>query len=170
MNRRRWIIIVACCLLVIAVAVTVFLVNRKRSFDWTMQGYWVSADGTVREKVKLTVSGSVSKAKKGEDPRLWLEYNLPEGPYTTWPDSDGLASCVQRLLGVSYYGVRSLDADERMKYGVMASHAIDLEEEYLILFWENNTDEYLVAATNPDVDPTDILKHFELFMQVFAFD
>ncbi len=48
--------------------------------------------------------------------------------------------------------------------------ALDPAKEYLIIQWDDNSGEYLVASRDPDVTSEEILEYFQGFIEWYAYD
>ena len=126
-----------------------------------MEGFLVLADGTVKDNVPITISGTI---QNGEDNDiLLLDIITPEDfrYYYGMPEPDGYISTSRQKGSISYYYFGSYCFDRKFNDTRMATFALDAEKGFFLSFCDDGTGQYLVAATDPDVTAEEILEYFK---------
>lgn len=139
-----------------------------------LEGCVVDAAGNVKDQQKnnvhITISGTRTDHAEGYD-ELELDITF----------SDNYRYVIGHLPTVSYSSDREyilLDYDVCMGIGYdgittenrAVMFAMCTEREYLILEWQGDEDEYLVASADPDTTPTEIMAYFREYLEEFSFN
>jgi len=164
MRRKRFVVLAAiiCCGLMIIALISF---NRDQTRTWDMEAYWISKDGTCGEVVPFTVKVSFRESEEDEVDKIAIQYQFPEGDnYLSPSDSeDSLADALEYKQD-EIYGRYGFSYGISQNAPVSHWYAVDLEKEYIVFQWGDNTDSYLFASTNPETEPTDILTHFVTYI------
>lgn len=169
--QTLWIAAAICCFVVIAAVLSAFLVVRKQHFSWNMQGVWVTADGLADDTVPFSAEGYVIDRPEDESDQVNMDYYFPGGsPYGSVSGTTGNVSYTQQFYNVDYFGCVAFSYDLSNEEMILVRYALDLDREYILLQWDDGSGRYLVAATDPDAEPTDIVAYFKEFVEGNPFD
>ena len=177
MSKKKWIVlgvIAAISIVLIGAAVWVhFLPYRTNKIDWDMHGYLVTADGEVKEELELSVKGKVRDYKDREETdQLKLNFALPDSvpSQLRWADNQKcFLSDFQRSFDTPYYACYAFAYPVPIGKDLCV-FALDPVQKYVIIKWVDESGQLLVASSNPAVSAQEILKHFQTFLDFYAFD
>ena len=167
MSKRTLNILIASAigLMFVAAVLIVFLPNGGKRFGWDLQGYWVTADGTVRGQESFSISGSVKDQPDQLYDHVKMQYTFPSSQKFSFSSDTGVLSYARIAYGVSYYGGASLSFSSDKNAYIPSIYAIDLDKGYVLLNFDDGSGLYFVAASDPNVEPSDILEHFSAIIQ-----
>ncbi len=139
------------------------------SVAWEMTGFVVKKDGTLVDTFPMAVNGSI--LQELEESYLRLNIALPNQfryQFATVDDGTG-DICMQdyRAQWPNDFVTNSYTYDKILNDLAFASWAVNTDKEYFIAYWDDAFGQYLVATTNPDVTPADIMAHFEHFVECY---
>ena len=182
MHKRAIIFLVLFALLIAAIPAYHFLIlpNLPNRIDWTMYGIVVDSAGNQYNYVQyfldeFTVTGTIDDIDFNRA-ELKLRIVLPETfqyRFETEQDPDRFTeypSYNRAYTGESYYVIHSYSYDRRENQSVMTAIGLCREKEYMIFNWDDGKDLYLVASTDPDTTPTEILEYFLQFREIYQID
>ena len=146
-------------------------IDKLQKIDWTMTGTIVSGSGEVISPCNLSLSGQLALGKNRQD-QLNLDIRFPK-PFAYWYESSAVYTSQSRKYFNTPYPVfthyaYNRDADKPAEEPVFSVFAVCPEREYVIFHWEDGKDQYLVASTDPNVPPQEILSYFEAFTEKFV--
>lgn len=127
---------------------------------WEMEGLFVQADGMIKERIPMTISGTIHN---GEDKdSLLLDITTPEDfrYMCSIPEPDGYVSFSRQNGKIPYYYFSSYCYDKLHDEPRFGTFAIDVEKGFFFADWNDGSGCYLVAATDPDVTAEEILAYF----------
>jgi hypothetical protein len=142
-------------------------------FNLVLVGQVVDVNGNItnhyRKTIDISIRGTRTDNAEGYD-ELELEFTF----------SDNYRYMIPQISTVSFSSDSRyipLDYDVCMGYGydkvenapAAVMFALDAEREYLILEWEADEGEYLVASSDPDTTPAEILEHFREYLEKFSY-
>jgi hypothetical protein len=140
--------------------------------DYQMYGVWVNPHSTGEKEVEFSVKGRVLKTKDGayldvdfampEDFPVRLEgYNYDNGFKDVFYVMD-----IDQLPGYPYYwGPLMFVYGNEKNSPVGLNIALSTDMGYFILMFEEDPERCLVASTDPETDPQEILSYFDKFIQ-----
>ena len=139
------------------------------SVAWEMTGFVVKKDGTLVDTFPMAVNGTILEEQDAS--YLRLNVALPNHfryQFATADDGDG-DICMQdyRAHWPNDFVTNSYTYDKTRNDLALASWAVNTDKEYFIAYWDDAFGQYLVATTNPDVTPADIMAHFEHFVECY---
>lgn len=137
--------------------------------DWTMYGYMVSPGEEPISTTDLSVSGTVTYGETGTDV-LELDIAFPQTARYRYDGPTAYYSQSRDIWGLGYFVCASYSYDSSANASVFSCFAVSLDKEYVIFNWEDGQDLYLVASTDPETDPHDILAYFQIFREKYAVD
>ena len=137
--------------------------------NWSLDGTWISADGTASSTASGSIFGTVQLGDTGED-TLDLNITFTEGCNYQYINPTSYSSESRKYLKVPYCVCPLYSYSKGKNDSVFSYIGISLDKEYVIFHWEDKEDLYLVASTDPDTDPKDILSYFEVFVQTYPRD
>lgn len=137
--------------------------------DWTMYGYMVSPGEEPISTTDLSVSGTVTYGETGTDV-LKLDIAFPQTARYRYDGPTAYYSQSRDIWGLGYFVCASYSYDSSANASVFSCFAVSLDKEYVIFNWEDGQDLYLVASTDPETDPHDILAYFQIFREKYAVD
>lgn len=140
--------------------------------DWTMYGHVITPDGTVHSTTVFSISGSYTRKIDDYD-TLKLKICFPE-TFRYQLDQPGdpfkeFISQSHKVWGLAYFTNAGFAYDSATHSSLPIVYALDPEFEYAIFDLDDGSDMYLVASTDPDTDPTKILRYFTLFRNEYSF-
>lgn len=167
MSKRTLNILIASTivLMFVAAVLIVFQPEGGKRFGWDLQGYWVTADGTVRGQESFSISGSVKDQPDQLYDHVKMKYTFPGSQKFSFSSDTGVFSYARIVYGVSYYGGASLSFSSDKNAFISSIYAIDLDKGYVLLNFDDGSGLYFVAATDPNVEPSEILEHFSAVIQ-----
>lgn len=138
---------------------------KMQDIDWELYGAWISENGQVGEPVSFSISGKIPAEDAPEREPLETEFSI------TWPEdfpymdnenslfsanscADTENSAIRRIMcyGFSYVSTSNQSVSE--------AFALCPEKEWVIFSWGNQEGVYLVASTDPNTDPAEILEFY----------
>ena len=137
--------------------------------DWNMTAFLVKEDGTVAKTFDITVSGTIEKEEAANYVKLDIE--LPKDfRYSFAKTEDRGDVCVDgRAYQPGDFVTNGYTYDKVTNAPTAVSWAVNTEKEYFTAYWGEGFGQYLVAATDPDVTPGEIMEHFEKFGEEYLF-
>lgn len=142
------------------------------TFCWNLYGTWITTDGTMEGTMDFPLSGIVIERHGQSWDHLRLDYYFPDDfRYHCKPNANSYnasASFFREEEG--YFAVATVCFDRKVNWSTEMRYAIDLDEEYFIIQWQDDPwcpeapDLFLVASTDPDVDPASIMEHFKRYI------
>ena len=140
-----------------------------KSFDWDLHGVWITADGMTGEELDFTASGTVTVRLEEKWDHVKIQYGFPEAfnylcNFNNDPDYYDVSG-LRAVYDVDYFGATCFSYDRVEDELITQRYALDLVKEYFVIQWSSDPNLYLVASTDPDVDPSSIMEHFELFIE-----
>lgn len=145
---------------------TAIATGTHNTLNWQFHGTWISADGTISQTASGSISGTVHLGETGED-LLDLNITFTEDCNYQYTNPTSYSSESRKYLRVPYCVCPSYSYNADRNDSVFSYIGIGLDKEYVIFHWEDKKDLYLVASTDPDTDPKDILSYFEVFVQTY---
>ena len=145
---------------------TTTVATGTHALNWQFRGTWISADGTTSSAAAGSISGTVQLGDTGED-TLDLNITFTEGCNYQYTNPTSYSSESRKYLKVPYCVCPYYSYSKDKNDSVFSYIGISLDKEYVIFHWEDQKDLYLVASTDPDTDPKDILSYFEVFVQTY---
>lgn len=134
--------------------------------DWSLHGAWITAAGEVQKAVDFRISGQVDMEASGED-SMTLDISFPDTFPYSYTEKTEFVSQSRKYLGLSYC-VSSAFSFRRYSGDPVSSHFVLCpEKEYVLFYWEAQPDRFLVASTDPDTNPQEILTYFDAFTEKF---
>ena len=131
------------------------------SLDWAMTAYQITPEGEVAESFPITIKGDIWEDDSGRC--LGLEMNWGDSFRYQYEVSDSpgydvsLNHPTDRAMDFCA-AAYTYDRDDNCPAFCYYSVAPDME--YFIGYWGEEFGYYLVAATDPNVEPADILAYF----------
>ncbi len=139
------------------------------SVAWEMTGFLVKKDGTLVDTFPMAVNGTISEEQT--ESYLRLNVALPNSFRYSFAEADDSNGdiCVQdyRVQWPGDFVTNCYTYDKILNEPAMTAWAVNTEKEYFIAYWEDAFGQYLVATTNPDVTPAEIMEHFENFVECY---
>ena len=154
--------------------------TEKHSFDWTMYGIVVDSVGNPVNYAHyyledFSVSCTIDP-QKDNSAEMTLRIVLPESfqymfEKASEPDATTeYYSNNRKFTDEPYYVMHSYSYDRRANESVFTNIGLCTQKEYMIFNWEDGEDLYLVASTDPNTEPNDILQYFRIFREMYAID
>ena len=167
-NRRLLATIIFVLLIAVLLIVILFIVNKTTRIEYYMNAALVNSDGAVIDTFALTIDGTVRE--KESSCYLDLAFNLPEDFRYSFDNADPNGYiCIEHLAFTPGDFVTCGYTDDRLEVGsAWTVWAINTEKEYFVAYWGEDFGQFLVASTNPDVNPSDILDHFQEFLNLYG--
>lgn len=174
MHKKSWIIACAAglaCIFVMGTLAYLFdWIPRTKNVELTMYAYELTQDGTVRERFTLTVEGKHNNYRHRTD-TLDAEIKALDSNFFTFSQFSN-SPYLQRQdfyekLGVFVSFTFGSYRDESQAF---YAFVLDIEEGCMILRKERNGDDSnqyrpcIVASTDPNMTPQEILEHFDWFL------
>ena len=136
--------------------------------DWNMTAFLVKEDGTVTKTFSIAVSGTIEKEESAS--YLKLDIELPKDfRYSFARAGKNGNICAGRAYHSGDFVTNGYTYDKVANAPAAASWAVNTEKEYFIAYWGEDFGRYLVAATDPDITPEEIMEHFEKFGEEYLF-
>lgn len=166
---RSAIVIVCLALVGCVVWAIMGLFVKTTRVDWTMHGTWITAAGEPGETVEFSVKGKVKDYSEKDD-TLNLDIAFPDSfPYRDNTRDFTDISMIWRYWDVPYFACRGYSYDVQANAGTIRCYALSLEEEYMIFCWPDS-DRLMVASTDPETDPQEIMEYFKVFLEMYVHD
>lgn len=176
------IFLIILAIMLISIPVYAFLIwpNLGNTVDWTMHGVVVNSQGEVNQYTEyqvgqFTVSGSIHD-EADKTATMKLRIIMTENFRYMFDNADQPGdrteyhSMNRKYTDEPYYVFSHFIYDRFANESTIAYMGLDLEKEFMIFSWDDDKDLYLVASTDPDTDPRDILAYFEAFRVSYASD
>lgn len=135
------------------------------SVDWKMTASVIQPDGTVVETYPMTANGTIEEEAPFIYPKLDIKL---EGDFRfvfkiAEPDGDISTNGLAQWPGD--YTTNGSCYDKTVNKPAPVAWAVNTQKEYFIAWFGEEYGMYVVAATDPAVQPDEILAHFELFVE-----
>ena len=177
MQKRSMFFLIILSALLISIPIYAFLIwpNLGNTVDWTMHGVVVNSQGEVNKYTEyqvgqFTVSGSIhDEADKIATMKLRIimtenfRYMFDNAGHPN--DRTKYISMNRKYTDEPYYVFSHFTYDRFANESTFAYMALDQEKEFMIFNWDDDKDLYLVASTDPDTDPNEILAYFQKFIE-----
>lgn len=138
--------------------------HEEISYD--LYGAWITAAGEVQKAVDFRISGQVDMEASGED-SMTLDISFPDTFPYSYTEKTEFVSQSRKYLGLPYC-VSSAFSFRRYSGDPVSSHFVLCpEKEYVLFYWEAQPDRFLVASTDPDTNPQEILTYFDAFTEKY---
>lgn len=134
--------------------------------NWTLYGIWITPFGRTGTETELSVSGKVTLGEDGED-IMELSIIFPDEFDYAYTNPTTYTSQSRKYTKLPYC-VSMVFSYAKWQNDIFFSYfALCPEKEYMIFRWDETPDRYLVASTNPDADPQEILEYFQGFIEYY---
>lgn len=158
---RKYLIPILSLLLIFA-AIAI-LVTRPVTVDWGMTAYLIAPDGTVESSIPITIDGKIQETNGRKF--FTINYGVPEKFRYRFSTAGGAGDPEVQIKGLTGNDpgdtlVRGNAYDCIENIGVDCYYVYNVDLGYFMATWDNGDGSYLVAATNPDVKPVDLIAHF----------
>lgn len=139
--------------------------SNQAEINWDLYGVWVSKDGTVGDKVDLSLSGTLDTSQKsGADIQI-AEFSIQ------WPEGFRYGDIISQehsVLthsnesgdGAAYYQCSGASYDSLTNKSVPETFFLFLTEQFVVFEWYGQSGTYLVASTDPNADAQALLAYF----------
>ena len=145
------------------------------TLDWQMHGTVLASDGTVLEKVAFTVTGEFWEEEAYDCALFDINIDFPESFEIDCRKSKN----VMNIFDFSDFGLDHYVCLKRTQYKNTVidgkypcveptEYGVDVENEYLIFRWDDGSGRYLVASTDPTVDPAEIFSRFSHYAAYYS--
>lgn len=154
-----------CTMLLVSIIFAFHVVNRDQ-IDWSMQAAVISLDGQIVETFSISVFGEIEKDPQERD-TLRLNIRLPEDFNYMLPEEPTIFySAAETVVSVPYYICGGTYCLERASGDTaLVELALSEQQEFMILYFPETPDTFLVASTNHNVKPEEILTYFDFFVK-----
>ena len=136
----------------------------KIELSWDMNGIFVKDDGT-EEIIHISLNGSILDTENDSDP-LDINITFPNDFRYMFTKPSGDFSSLNQMHNYLPHLIffSSYVYDKPSNSPVMTYFGLDLEQECMIVLFENAPHCYLVASQNPGAASPQLLTHFEDFI------
>lgn len=144
-----------------------------QNIDLNLTGMVVDADGNIKnhlqKNVNVTIQGTRTDNAEGYD-ELELDIAFSDNyRYVIGHLPTISASSDSKYILLDYDVCYGIGYDEVAATSRPVMFAMSTDREYLILEWEGDEGEYLVASADPDTTPAEIMEYFREYLEVFSF-
>ena len=139
---------------------TVYEVQLPLSIDWNMTAYQITPEGDIVASFPITVKGDIWE--EGTVLALGMDINWGDSfryQYVA-PNNGDTISFIHPTDKAIDFCAASHIYDRVGNRPAFCIYSIAPEKEYHIAYWGKEFGYYLVAATDPNVEPADILAYF----------
>ena len=160
-------VLLATVFIILASVCAIFYFQRNpigEKIVWDMTGAFVNADGT-EEVITVSINGKIIEDENGYY-KLYGHIDLPQGyPYMLGDTQGAMISMNQKYNHLSHlmlftgYVYHAPSNDPVFTY-----FGLDLENESLIMLFDNAPLCYLVASQDPSMSTQQLLEHFKDFI------
>lgn len=152
------------CVALIGIAVWIFTgpLSGNTKVNWQMNGTLVTADGTVKETMELSIVGKIHKDPTEPD-ILTLDITLPDDFPYSFKGRGEYYSIGEKIDEFCYYVCNTYTYSNLENTPALSAFAIDEEKGWALFLWPDCPGQYLVASTD-GTDPQVILSHFQAFI------
>ncbi len=140
--------------------------TNTRTLNWQLYGTWISADGTTHEPAAGSITGTAQLGETGED-RMELSITFTEGCNYMYTNPITYISQSRKYLKVPYCVSPHYAYNKTKNDSVFSYIGISIDKEFVIFHWQDKDNLYLVASTDPDADPKDILSYFSVYVNTY---
>ena len=138
--------------------------HKEISYD--LYGTWITADGELQESVDFHISGQVDMDASGED-TMTLDISFPDTFTYSYLAKKEFASQSRKYFGLSYCVSTGFSWRRGSDIPVISYLALCPEKEYVLFYWDERPGRYLVASTDPDTAPEQIISYFEVVFEKY---
>ena len=137
---------------------------------WEMHAYLVNTAGRVQDRFSMDINGSIVEING----KPFLQLNITPDPEKNFPyrfqipEPNGDPCSALWPAGPGDYGTQGGCYYTPENKGASVVWAVNVEREIFIAWFGEEYGQLLVASTDPDVTPTDILAHFDPFLAAYA--
>lgn len=160
MQKRK---ILLCLCLILAVLMTGC--QEKTKLDLSMHGYVMTTDGFVVDRLELSMQGKIYHGEDVYD-EIALEIDFPES-FVYMNVSSDEPKMAFRHPTHGYHTLSKFTYHKKLNTLKGTMIAIDEEKGWAILLWTQDPQQILVASTDADTDPTQILAYFQDFINAY---
>ena len=172
MHKSSMLILTIFALIVSIVLILYFFVvpSLDHHIDWTMYGTLVDSEGHSISTTEFTIKGSFHDIGDDEH-ELILSILFPDTfQYMydrEYEPSSTYCSFIPKHYGLQYFIVDGFSYNRTTNKSIKSSYALCHKNEYAIFRWNDGTDCWLVASTDPNTDPHVILQYFQFYQQLY---
>lgn len=140
-----------------------------KRYDWSMQGYLISEDGTILDTTTFSIKGKVWKG--GE--KLEYSFEMPDNFTYQFTANQKKSNNLQEVFNEEQYCAPYPTYEAQLyeagteRY-VICNISIDFKNQIMILRPIDTKRNYIVASADPTVTPESLTVHFEDFLNVFG--
>lgn len=133
-------------------------VTNPYALNWQLHGTVISG-GEIKDTLEFSIRGDLSSATADAGAQE-LTIALPDSFRYNFDDSAVFQRWDPAKFGEHFlvYGGYSYNNDQNRS--VFSYVGISIDKEFVIFYWEDNENQYLVASTDPNADPMEIYDHF----------
>ena len=171
-KRSMWFIITICSILSMILVFSFMVVpSLDNQINWIMYGTLMDSNGNPISTTEFTISGSFHNIDN-DNHELNLRIVFPDTfqymydreyePHSTY------LSIFPKQYDLQYFMVDDYSFNRTANKSVKSSFALCHKNEYAIFHWDDGTNLWLVASTDPNADPQEILQFFQLYRQIYS--
>lgn len=146
--------------------------EKEHDISWNVHGTWITDEGELQGTVDFSVEAHVVDIYSDtEFDRVNFDCVFPYDFRYYMSPSDPCNYSHTGRNHQSYFGFLCGAIDREVGNGAIVDcfFAFDLEKEYVFIKWGRGNRPTLVASVDPNVDPKEILEHFDGFLDSFKF-
>lgn len=140
--------------------------EMHKEIDSTLHGVWITNDGEVQEMLDFSVAGTLDLTQTGED-TLTLDFLFPDTFPYVYNSTTAYASQSRKYFDLPYCVSCGYSFNNSSSENVFSYFALCPEKEYVIFYWEDDPQRFLVASTNPNTPPHEIMDYFDVFIEKY---
>ena len=145
--------------------------TKETQIDWSLQGTSVTEDGILRDTIEFSITGNVPTDAAPDGSLQYSELCI------NWPETFTYANPEEQTFAGNAYISENAEAPVVFVMNGTAHNCVTTlpvgmtlflcpEKEYIIFQWSDSRDRYMVASTSTDVDPKEIMAHFQTFLDM----
>lgn len=140
--------------------------EMHEEIDYTLHGVWITQDGEVQEMLDFSVTGTLDLTQTGED-TLALDFLFPDAFPYAYDSATAYTSQSRKYFDLPYCVICGYSFNNFANKHVFSYFALCPAKEYVIFYWEDDPQRFLVASTDPNATPHEILAYFDAFIEKY---
>ena len=141
---------------------------KIEKLDWAMNAYLVSLDKQVQQAFSLTVSGPIVYNNEDTTLQFVIQFPADSGLEYRLPNKGKYFTISTPLEKTDYYIWKPSLLDKTSNNSIDAVFALSVEQQSLIIYQEDAVYPYIVASTDPNCTPSEILEYFCEFIALYS--
>ncbi len=129
-----------------------------------MNAYLLSTSEQVQQTFSLTVSGPIVCNDNDATLEFMIYFPSESGLQYVLPNTGKYTSIATSFENIDYYIWNSIVLNKNSDETILATCALSVDQQFLIIYQKDVANSYIIASTDPNIAPSEILEYFSEFI------